>query len=121
VDCLTPSLCSALSNRGAGSRCSRARAFTGGSPCQGRTCRPRRIAPRYTAGEGSKECADNRRRAVLQACSLGAMPTPLLVARVDPELVAELDALAAREGETRSALVRRAIADLVARDNKAGE
>jgi predicted transcriptional regulator len=49
------------------------------------------------------------------------MPTPLLVARVDPELVAELDALAAREGETRSALVRRAIADLVARDNKAGE
>ncbi len=49
------------------------------------------------------------------------MNTPLLAARVDPALVAELDAIAAREGETRSALVRRAIADLVARETQAGE
>jgi predicted transcriptional regulator len=53
--------------------------------------------------------------------TIGMAKTPLLPVRIDPELVAELDAIADREGETRSALVRRALTDLVARETQAGE
>lgn len=42
------------------------------------------------------------------------MSTPLLNARVAPDVVAELDALAQREGVTRSDLVRRALTELLA-------
>ena len=48
------------------------------------------------------------------------MPTPLLNARVDPETVAKLDALAAERGATRSDLVREALA-LILSDAKAKE
>jgi len=42
------------------------------------------------------------------------MSTPLLNARVDPELVAQLDALAASTGTTRSDLVRDGIRRVLA-------
>ena len=38
------------------------------------------------------------------------MPTPMMTARVDPEMVADLDALAMKRGTTRTAIVRAAIA-----------
>lgn len=41
------------------------------------------------------------------------MSTPLLNARVAPEMVAELDTLAAERGVNRSDLVREAIAQLL--------
>jgi predicted transcriptional regulator len=45
---------------------------------------------------------------------LDTVNTPLLAARVDPELVAQLDALAASTGTTRSDLVRDGIRRVLA-------
>ena len=39
--------------------------------------------------------------------------TPLMPVRITPEMVAQLDALAAEQGKTRSALVREALARIL--------
>ena len=44
------------------------------------------------------------------ASSVRHMNTPLLAARVAPEVVAQLDALAAQRGSTRSDVIREALA-----------
>lgn len=49
------------------------------------------------------------------------MSTPLLNARVAPELVAELDTIAAERGVNRSDLVREAIAQLLEAHQAAGK
>lgn len=49
------------------------------------------------------------------------MMTPLLNARVDPQIVAQLDLIATERGLTRSDLVREAIAKLIEDHEKSKE
>ena len=46
-------------------------------------------------------------------CSVRHMNTPLLAARVPADVVADLDALAAAQGKTRSDIVREALARIL--------